>query len=284
MEQDNTTKKTKVKLFYFVLNYTLIFILAGFLMYLLHQLVTVYVGSYMCKMPLKWTPYMVKALIPESGWDMYRVKRFFTFGSYAVFLTAIFFVFMFLSKHRKKGLLKIFYLWMAFHGFNLFAGNVIASVITKTGFYFPLLWMKVDDIVILLAAAVAAGFLIFIGSISTRIFLLTSISRRFVESPKARNSYLFNMMVLPWILGSLALIVVKINPFFISDFPSFEWLMALPIGLILIPMFYFHRRMHSSEFVLLREHKHNKINIPLVVITGLVILAYRIIMIDGIRM
>lgn len=283
MEQNSeSNSKSKVKIVFPIINYTFIFLLAGFIVYFIHQLSSIYVGTFICNMPLKWTSYMVEARIPEASWDMHKVKTFFTYPSYLSLFIALIFSILFLSRYRKKGLLKIFYLWMAFHGYNMFAGHIITGLITKEGFYYPLLWMRVSDLVILIVGILSAALLIIIGSISTRAVFLIASSRSFVENAKKRSLYLLKLFVLPWAIGSILLIIAKFNPAYYYEFPQFEWLIVLPIAFILLPMFYFQQNYRRSEFVIIKSKRDNKINVSLVLFTVFLILAYRIFLIDGI--
>ncbi len=283
MEQKSEyVNKHTVQIIYPLINYTIIFLLAGIIVYFIYQLASIYVGTFICKMPLEWSTYMIRPRIPDAAWDMFRVKRFYTFPSYITLIVGVVFSILFLSNYRKKGLLKIFYLWMAFHGFNLFAGHIITGLITKEGFYYPLLWARVSDFVIIAVGMLAVAFMILIGFFATRAVFLIAFSRSFVENSLARSLYLLKLFVLPWFIGSILLIAVKIDPLYFRDYPQFEWLIALPFILYFLPMFYIQHNYRKSEFVIIKDRKHNKINVLLVVITGLVIIAYRILLADGI--
>ncbi len=265
-----------------LINYTLIYLLAGFLNYLIFQLASIYVGSYLCEMPLKWTSYIVEARIPEAAWDMYRVTRFFTYPSYLSLVIAIIFSFLFLKQYHKKGLLKIFYLWMAIHAFNLFAGHIITGLITKEGFYYPLLWKRASDLIIILIGVLSVAFLVVFGCFYTRAVFLIAFSRSFVENYQKRNMYLLKLFVIPWIIGSILLIAVKLDFNYFYEFPQFEWLINFPIGLILLPMFFLNKNYRKSDFVIIKDKRPTKINIKLILFIGFVILAYKIFLINGI--
>ncbi len=300
----DNTPQPKGKIIIPIINYTLIYLLAGFLNYLIFQLASIYVGSYLCEMPLKWTSYIVEARIPEAAWDMYRVTRFFTYPSYLSLVIAIIFSFLFLKQYHKKGLLKIFYLWMAFHAFNLFAGHIIIGLITKEGFYYPLLWKRASDLIIILIGVLSVAFLVVFGCFYTRAVFLIAFSRSFVENYQKRNMYLLKLFVIPWIIGSILLIAVKLDYhnlkcYLISlncilliavkldfnyfyEFPQFEWLINFPIGLILLPMFFLNKNYRKSDFVIIKDKRPTKINIKLILFIGFVILAYKIFLINGI--
>ncbi len=278
----DNTPQPKGKIIIPIINYTLIYLLAGFLNYLIFQLASIYVGSYLCEMPLKWTSYIVEARIPEAAWDMYRVTRFFTYPSYLSLVIAIIFSFLFLKQYHKKGLLKIFYLWMAFHAFNLFAGHIIIGLITKEGFYYPLLWKRASDLIIILIGVLSVAFLVVFGCFYTRAVFLIAFSRSFVENYQKRNMYLLKLFVIPWIIGSILLIAVKLDFNYFYEFPQFEWLINFPIGLILLPMFFLNKNYRKSDFVIIKDKRPTKINIKLILFIGFVILAYKIFLINGI--
>ncbi|HRS54278.1 MAG TPA: hypothetical protein P5250_06195 [Bacteroidales bacterium] len=279
----NDDNRKRIKLFYYIINYTLLFLLAGFIMHFIYQIFAIYVGTYICKMPLEWTPYIVRARIPESAWDIYRVKRFFTYPSYGCLLLALIFSGMFMTKYRKKGLYKIFLFWLALHAYNMFAGNIIIRLISKNEQYYPLLWMKIPDIIIVLIAVLAALFLMLIGFVSTRAVFLMALSRSYIETPLKRNEYFFKMYILPWLFGSILLILVKLDVFFIADFPQYEWIMTLPMIFIFIPIIFFQSNFHRSDFILIRERRSNKVNVFLLVITAILIFTYRFLLIGNIQ-
>lgn len=105
--------------------------------------------------------------------------------------------------------IRLFFLWGYHHGFNLFFGAYVAGVISRSGFRHASNWAAIP-MEIEYAIAVGAMICMFlVGFLSVKFFLQVAVSQSILVNHR-RNRYITAVVALPWLLGSLTLIILKL--------------------------------------------------------------------------
>jgi hypothetical protein len=217
-------------------NSTVLFILAFYFTYFVHQGVTI-ITARLFDVPAVLYSYRI-------FWPLYTYSSLYTrqaliliFGAGPIvsLAMAILFYRFFLWVRLLNLNFKILALWVIFHSINLFFGAYIAGMITRTGFIYTTEWIffsqvfGVEEIIFLIASVVV---LIISGFFLTRMFLAGACSQELIET-KVRIFYILAQVFLPWLLGLIVMVMVNYprNP------PELIILYAVSV-LVIIPILF----------------------------------------------
>ncbi|MEA3478515.1 MAG: hypothetical protein U9R60_10085 [Bacteroidota bacterium] len=171
------------------------------------------------------------------------------------------------------GLQRLFVLWLALHGLNHFFGALISGVITIEGFGYVANWLNMEPALKLILSVIALLLLTWIGSRSTSRFLETSSSTTLIN-PQNRKNFLFSQAIIPWIAGSIIIILVNIPDNFNY---WYEIITFITMGFVIIPI-----GLNLSATTHLKIHKARvRIHYSYIVLLLILILAYRVAMAYG---
>jgi hypothetical protein len=199
-------------LFKTFINSTILFILAFIAVYFSSRLVMIYVAR-MYDIPAVLYSYRI-------FWPLYTYSSLYSrqaliliFSSGPVFsiLLGLLFYRIFIMLRFYNVNFKLFALWVLFHSLNLFFGAYIAGVITRTGFVYATEWLfysQVFDIEEILFVIISVILLLVSGFYFTRKFLIAT-NRPALIDPKIRLFYILAVVLFPWIMGSVALLMMN---------------------------------------------------------------------------
>lgn len=130
-------------------------------------------------------------------------------GPLICLLIGILFLKIFANKPKVKGFMKLFILWIAMHGFNLFFGAFASGVSFDTGFGYVPAWLYFNVFWQIFVSLLFLFILGLIGYNSVPKFLDTSNSAYRVRKQN-RVKFLFYQVIIPWLIGGLIIFFVKI--------------------------------------------------------------------------
>ena len=219
--------------YHYIFNSTLIFIVSYIIVYFIYQLTVILSASlFDIDSILYYFTLDFDDLSPL--WSRLNII-FITFSGPFISLVIGLFLFNYLFKLKRfKSLQKLFILWISLHAFNHFAGALILGIVTTDGFGYVVEWLYLGIVFRFILIFIAFFILIIIGYQSTSKFLSTSNSLERVKVG-VRNTFLFNQAFLPWLLGSLILLIIRIPNNF--NYP-YETLMFFSLAFIVIPVFF----------------------------------------------
>ncbi len=219
--------------YHYIFNSTLIFIVSYIIVYFIYQLTVILSASlFDIDSILYYFTLDFDDLSPL--WSRLNII-FITFSGPFISLVIGLFFFNYLFKLKRfKSLQKLFILWISLHAFNHFAGALILGIVTTDGFGYVVEWLYLGIVFRFILIFIAFFILIIIGYQSTSKFLSTSNSLERVKVG-VRNTFLFNQAFLPWLLGSLILLIIRIPNNF--NYP-YETLMFFSLAFIVIPVFF----------------------------------------------
>lgn len=226
-----TTGTTNEKFLISAFNGTVIYVLAYLVVNGLHQLATV-IMAIRLQVRGAWGLSSISYSLANSEWWRTAVVAVYGVGPLAALaLGFIAYQWFWRQQRAKRGLFKLFLLWTALHACNAVLGSLATDTILKTGFWYVPSWLfQLGQIVNVLLAVLAGIGQLSIGYMASVAFLQAHDSRTVMEYSRRRRMVLSTIFV-PWLLGSLLLMLAK--------FPVFSLMEGLhfaAMGLLLVPM------------------------------------------------
>lgn len=199
-------------LFVTLVNSTVFYILAYLVLYYISQYITIFTASF----------YDIPAVLYSYRiyWPLYTYSTLYTraalivifgTGPIACLVIGVVFYRLYLFLRSKLNYLKVFLIWIIYHSLNLFFGAYIVGVITRTGFIYTSEWLflsnvfDVEEIVLLIVSVVV---LVISGYYGTRQVMMASVSNKVLE-PRRRVFYIIFQLLIPWLIGNGALILMN---------------------------------------------------------------------------
>jgi len=171
--------------------------------------------------------------------------------------------------------MKLFFLWLAFHSFNMFFGAFVAGVITNQGFGYVANWLYLGIPLKIFFSLIALGILTYLGWHSTPHILSTTNSPRRINRYN-RSYFILSQMIIPWFIGSLLMLWIKIP----NRTPQHENILLYDI-IILVAMAFlvipplFNHQNQPSESKKRYLHKKTSFAFLYLFIAAILIIAYR---------
>jgi hypothetical protein len=153
-------------------------------------------------------------------------------GPFACLVIAILMYRVFPVAYKKFPVIKLFLVWMIFHGTTMFFAAYISGVITRTGLVYSSAWIflsrpyDIEEIIFMILSVI---ILVLLGFLITRYFIMASTSSR-VINPYIRIYYMLSVVLIPFILGNLVVFFTNFpkNPLNFMLLQGFSVLMILP--------------------------------------------------------
>lgn len=260
-------------LYYFV-NSTALFIIAYLAVYMLYQLMVLTVAA---KWKLDSVLFYYDLAFNDYSplWTKQNII-IVTLSGPAICLIIGFLFFRFFSARKKvKGFVKLFFLWIALNGFNLFFGAWATGISFDQGFGYVPAWLYLNVFWQIFIALIFLFILGLIGYYSVPKFLDTSKSAYRVR-PENKTKFLFFQVILPYLIGSLIVILVKIP----NNMP-YDTGNLITLSFAIAPMIFNKYARPTVTFE--KEKKSTQIRWIYMVIFVVLILAYRIGLNNGLH-
>ena len=201
-------KQIKKGFYYYTINSVALYIIAYLLVYMVYQLTVLIVAS---RWGLDSVLYYYDLAFNDYSplWSRYNIIVVTFSGPFISLVIGFIFYKWIADRPKVKSFLKLFVLWIGFHGFNLFLGAFVSGVSFDEGFGYVANWLYLNVFWKFLLSLVFLSILAMTGYFSARKFLETSNSMLRVRK-KYRTRFLFHQVVLPWFIGSAIILLVKI--------------------------------------------------------------------------
>jgi hypothetical protein len=142
-------------------------------------------------------------------WTRFNIIVVTFSGPLISLLIGILFLKVISNRPKVKGFMKLFVMWIALHGFNLFFGAFASGVSTDQGFGYVANWLYLNVFWQIFLSLVFLFILGLIGFYSTGKFLETANSAYRIKKEN-RNRFLLYQVVLPWLIGGFIIYLVKV--------------------------------------------------------------------------
>jgi hypothetical protein len=213
------------------LNSTVIYILAYYLVWGLHQIAK-FALSKRLLMRGTWDPSRILYTLADREWTQQRIIAVYGIGPLACLLMGFVAFWWYWKRERARpGLFKLLLLWIAFHTCNAILGALLADSLRQEGFWYVPDWVMRLGYVANAAVALLAGILqLGIGRLATVPFLQAHDSHTLMQFKNRRYLVLYTVMV-PWLMGGLFVALAKLPYFSVHEF-----LHLLMMGLLLFSL------------------------------------------------
>ncbi len=191
------------------LNSLIIFLFTFFIIDFLNKLITIITANHF-KIMVQLFYYKMDFPIGYTSplWTFESVRTIFSAGPIFCLSIGILSYRLFMIIRKAPGLIKLFFLWMAFHGFVNFFGAYVAGVITTSRFGHVPQWFYFTEAADFVTAMFALISMIIIGWFSKRSFLQTASSYTIIKTEN-RLTFLLSLVIIPYIIGTSILILMK---------------------------------------------------------------------------
>ena len=228
-------KKEKKRIFRLIaLDSTLVYILAFLFVYFVYQFITAFIaGQYFIRVILFYNE--IKFLTPDNSRFWYSDSALTIFAAGP--LISIFMSFVFIMLYRRfsntEGILKLFFLWGALHFVNRVIGSfAVGSIFLLYGSNLIIDWLYLGMEIKILVVVAAIVVLLIIGNYSVFPMITSANSFTLINS-KNRARFIKNQIFIPWLLGSLILMVI-----YLPKIPVHEILMNVSMLILLLPAYF----------------------------------------------
>ncbi len=212
------------------LNSLVIFILSYVIVYLVCQITIIFAAALW---ELDAVLYYFDLSFDDFSPKWSRLNIIFTTfsGPFICLIIGVLLYFWLLNLKLFQGYHRLFLLWLALHCFNRFLGALSSGIMTDEGFGYVINWMYMPIFFKILLALLALFFLAIIGYYNAGRFLETNLKGR--KPSRIENlPFLIRKALLPWIAGSIILLLVRIPNNF--NYP-YETIMIFTMGLLVVP-------------------------------------------------
>lgn len=253
-------------------NSTAFYVLAYFFVYIVHQLITVFAAR-SSGIRSELFPGHIEFKIADSQWLKNDVISVYAAGPVVCLTLAILFLIWFHKAAKRRGVKKVFLLWVFIHGLNVFFGSLLAGCIAETGFWYAIQWTVLNYAFVWIIGGLLALVLLTAGVFLAPTFLLScdSITLMQIEN---RKKMLAATLVYPWFFGSLFIAILKI-----PDLHLYESLQFLTILFFLIPAYFQNLKNPISQNV--EAPQRTRLVSGTIILTILGALIFRIIVHNG---
>lgn len=194
--------------FKYTINSTSLFIISYILVYLLYQ-ITVLVTASRWKLDSVLFYYDLAFNDYSPLWTRYNILLVTFSGPFMALIVGFLFYRFFSVRPKVKGFLKLFFVWIAVHGFNFFFGAFATGVAFSEGFGYVPEWLSFNVFWEILTSLISLFILGIIGYYMASRFLETSNSA-FRVRDENKLKFLFFQAFLPWLIGATIIFLVKI--------------------------------------------------------------------------
>lgn len=238
-DEDNLDDKAVAKIYFTqAINGIFAYLAAYLLVTIFYQLASLIAGSTF-SMGGTWFYYLVEMEPLDGHWKRKAIVASYAAGPITALVLAVLALVLYFNIFKyKSGIIKLLLVWMFIHGVNLSLGNVVVGAVlnylkftnTFRGAGHALVWGRIEGLTLMVTAGSALVLQLIAGFMSFSIILQTALSRRLLFGGSgARFKYLVTAVLIPWMVGTMVLLLVKI-----PHVEPFDLLLFAILGTIVI--------------------------------------------------
>jgi hypothetical protein len=227
---DASDKLENKKFLITALNGTALYVLAYYFVTAFHQFAKITLSHYF-SLRGTWDPSRIVYAMADREWWRLAIISVYGIGPLVCLIIGFIAYQIYWTRLRaKRGLIKLLTLWIAFHGFNAFFGALLADTFTQTGFWYVSSWLfELGNVINILLAFIAGLIQIGVGYVVSAAFLQAHDSKTVMKYQR-RQRMVVHTLILPWLAGSVCIILAKIPYVDIQ-----EMLRLFMMGLLVTP-------------------------------------------------
>ncbi len=221
--------------------------------------------------------YDINFLITGDKWTPDAVHAIFSTGPIIALLIGILLFLLYMSVITESGILRLLVLWMFAQTIVHFLGNMLMGALFRKGFGYVIMYMFFMDTGKMLISVFALVVMVSLGIFLPRLFLFSGNIYFNYLNGKNRRKFIWAQFIYPFLAGNIILLLLKI-----PEITLFEVCTNATMLFVLLPVALLG--MKSQDLFFDEDPRTMKLSIPLIVITVLALLLYRIIFGFGIRL
>jgi len=256
-----------------IINSTAFNLLAYLDVYLLFQFTTI-IASNIFDIPNTLFYNKISFNVSPEAWTFDAVKVIYSSGNIILFLVSISFLVIVIKALEYNGLLRLFFIWGFIHSIAMLLGSFIIGAFNFEGFGIVLSYLYLSDTAKMILLFSGLIILLGIGMGMVKVFLFSANSYFNFLSPQMRTAFRRNQFILPFIISTLLLLVIK------YPLSLYETLILLMPMFILLPLYWGIGRYPVFYFE--ETKKTIQISYRLVFITLGIFVIYRFVLGIGI--
>jgi hypothetical protein len=264
------------------LNSIVLFILSYLSIYILSQLITVWVSlSFDYKTILFY--YKIYFNIDTGDWTADSVKILFSIPPLTGLLLGTVYIIFYSSFRNEPGIFKLFFLWGFIHGMVMFFGSLLMGTLLNKGFGWVIAYLYYRDTGKMIFSIISIFSLVSIGAIIAKSFLISGNAYFNNVTKSNRNFLLSSQLVVPAIIGTIVLMIFKIpNDFYFGTTEEmfFDILKLSTILLVIIPAAVTFKSFNEIYFD--EDPRKIKLLLPTLLILLILVVGLRIGLSSGI--
>ncbi|MCD4789917.1 MAG: hypothetical protein K8R37_07955 [Bacteroidales bacterium] len=219
-------------------NSFVLFLLSYLLIYIIGQFITVLVSlSFDYKTILFY--YKIYYNIDPGEWMADSVKILYSIQPVIALILGTISIIIYSTFRNETGLLKLFFLWAFVHGMVMFFGSLLMGTLLNKGFGWVIAYLYYRDTGKMVFSIISIFALVTVGGVISKSFLISGNSYFNFINKQNRMFLLSSQVLIPAILGTIVLIILKIpSDFYYSTIEEalFKSLKLCTIILVIIPI------------------------------------------------
>ena len=225
------TNSEKYKFIIAALNGTGLYILTYYLVWAVYEVVKVQTSRFFHLRGI-WTPSRVIYTLSDNEWWRTAVVTVYGVGPLACLVLGLLaFAWYWRSERAHRGQRKLLLLWVTFQACNAVFGALLADTFTQSGSWYVFDWLfRIGNVVTVILALLAGLVQMGLGYLGSIAFLQAHDSKTVMRYSN-RQKMVLSTLVVPWVAGSLFIMLLK-QPYLTIQ----EALHLAMMGLLITPM------------------------------------------------
>lgn len=252
------------------------FLLAYVFVYLVFNL-TLLLSSAAFNIPTLLSYSEISYIVKGTGWTSDAVKVIFSSGPFIMLLLGTVMLFLYQYVSHETGILKLVVLWIYSLSIVQCLGEITVGSLLSKGFGYVLMYMYVNDTMVLVITVLALCGMVAAGVLSTRQYLVSANSY-FNDLPHRLNrKFLVYQFLLPFIAGNFIIYLVKL-----PGITVYELFVNATMIFVLLPVII--RGGTMADFYFDEEPRQVKLVFPMILASIIILILFRLVFSSGLRL
>jgi hypothetical protein len=251
------------------------FLLAYVFVYLVFNL-TILLSAAAFNIPTLLSYAEISYIVKGTGWTSDAVKIIFSSGPFIMLLLGTVMLFLYQYVSHETGILKLVVLWIYSLSIVQCLGEITVGSLLGEGFGYVLMYMYVNDTMVLVITVLALCGMVAAGVLSTRQYLVSANSY-FNDLPHRLNrKFLVFQFLFPFVAGNIIIYLVKL-----PGITLYELFVNATMVFVLLPVII--RGGTMADFYFDEEPRQVKLVFPMILASIIVLILFRLVLNSGLR-
>ena len=217
-----------------------------------------------------------------EGLDFLKVDSkfiIFTSGTIACIAIGIVSLIFYHKIKKKAGFYKLFFVWLSFNSFFAVLTRFAFAELYPSGWFSKsLLLLKANSSVYITLRVIAGILAICMALYFSRLFLQTTNTKKYLKDRIKRRKYFSQIVVIPWMVGSVASYF-----FFFPNTDLIDALHFMSLSLPILTIYFYLSNKSLAKTYLHRYPSNYKLNSTALIIFILVYIEFHVFLVNGVH-